>query len=131
MAQRKQCLAQEFEIKDIGMLQYFLRIEVAKSKKGIFISQRKYILDLLTEKGMMECKQVKSPIESKHKLQAGIRELMDKERYQILVGRIIYLSHTEPDIAYAISLVSQFMHDPRESYMQAVFGIPHYLKSTP
>ena len=58
-------------------------------------------------------------------------ETVDKERYQRLVGRLIYLSHTRPDIAYAVSLVSQFMHDPRELHMQAVFRILRYLKSAP
>lgn len=56
---------------------------------------------------------------------------MDKERYQRLVGRLIYLSHTRPDIAYAVSLVSRFMHDPQESHMQVVFCILSYLKSAP
>ncbi|KAJ8751774.1 hypothetical protein K2173_025959 [Erythroxylum novogranatense] len=71
MARLKELLAREFEIKELGRLQYFLRIEVAISKKGIFISQRKYILDLLGETGMLGCKPAESPIESNHKLQVG------------------------------------------------------------
>ncbi|XP_019252264.1 PREDICTED: uncharacterized protein LOC109231152 [Nicotiana attenuata] len=125
----KNLLAQEFEIKDLGKLQYFLGIEVARSKRGIFISQRKYVLDLLKETGMIGCKPTESPIECNHKLQTGVGESIDKERYQRLVGRLIYLSHTRPDIAYSVSLVSQFMHDPRDSHMQAVFHILWYLKS--
>uniref|UniRef100_A0A2C9VCM9 Uncharacterized protein n=1 Tax=Manihot esculenta TaxID=3983 RepID=A0A2C9VCM9_MANES len=117
MAQLKRLLAQKFEIQDLGKLQYFVGIEVARSEKGIFISQRKYILDLLEETGMMGCKPAESPIESNHKLEAG-------------TGRLIYLSHTRPDIAYAVSLVSQFMHDPRETHMQAVLRILRYLKGT-
>ena len=80
---------------------------------------------------MLGCKPAESPVESNHKLQAGIGEIVDKERYQRLVGRLIYLSHTRPDIAYTVSLVSQFMHDPRELHMQAVFRILRYLKSAP
>ena len=131
MTRLKKLLAQEFEIKDLGKLQYFLGIEVAQSKRGIFISQRKYILDLLKETGMTGCKPAESPIESNHKLQLGVGESVDKERYQRLVGKLIYLSLTRPDIAYAVSLVSQFMHDPRESHSQAVFRILRYLKSSP
>lgn len=56
MAQLKQCLAQEFEIKNLGKLQYFLGVEVARSKKRIFISHRKYILNLLIETSMTRCK---------------------------------------------------------------------------
>ena len=70
----KKLLAKEFEVKDLGKLQYFLEIEVTKSGKGIFISQRKYILDLLEETGMMSCIPAELPIESNHKLQAGLGE---------------------------------------------------------
>ena len=55
---------------------------------------------------------------------------VDKERYQRLVGRLIYLSHTRPDIAFALSVVSQFMHDPRTSHMDVVYRILRYLKSS-
>ena len=55
---------------------------------------------------------------------------MNKERYQCLVGKLIYLAHTRPDTAYAVSVVSQFMHDPREVNMEAVFRVPKYLKSS-
>ncbi|XP_059277718.1 uncharacterized mitochondrial protein AtMg00810-like [Lycium ferocissimum] len=131
MTRLKKLLAQEFEIKDLGKLQYFLGIEVARSNRGIFISQRKYILDLLKETGMTSCKPAESPMESNHKLQSGVGKSVDKERYQRLVGRLIYLSHTRPDIAYSVSLVSQFMHDPRDPHMEAVFRILQYLKSAP
>nr|XP_016476212.1 PREDICTED: uncharacterized mitochondrial protein AtMg00810-like [Nicotiana tabacum] len=74
MARLKKLLAHEFEIKDLGKLQYFLGIEVARSKRGIFISQRKYILDLLKESGMTGCRPAESPVESNHKLQSGVGE---------------------------------------------------------
>jgi hypothetical protein len=131
MTRLKRLLAQEFEIKDLGKLQYFLGIEVARSEKGIFISQRKYILDLLQETGMLGSKPAESPIEVNHRIQAGVGMPVDLGRYQRLVGRLIYLSHTRPDIAYAVSLVSQYMHDPRDSHLQAVFRILRYLKSAP
>ena len=89
----------------------------------------KYILDLLKETGMTGCRPAESPIESNHKLQSRVGD--DKERYHRLVGRLIYLSQTRPDIAYSVSLVSQFMHDPRDPHMQAVFHILRYLKSAP
>jgi len=57
--------------------------------------------------------------------------LVDKGRYQRLVGRLIYLSHTRPDIAYAVSVVSQFMHEPYEEHLEAVHRILRYLKGTP
>ena len=109
----KKALTREFEIRDLGPLKYLLGMEFARSKKGIFISQRKYILDLLIETGLLGCKATKTPIEPNLKLQpASLVEVIDKEKYQCLVGRLIHLSHTRPDIAFAVSMVSQFMHSP-------------------
>ncbi|KAL5568221.1 hypothetical protein UlMin_024796 [Ulmus minor] len=100
-------LTSEFEMKQLGDLKYFLGIEVARSKHGIFLSQRKYILDLLTETGMLGCKPVDTPIEQNHKLfHCSDATSTDKGRYQRLVGKLIYLSHTRPDIAYAVCAVS-------------------------
>ncbi|CAL5418427.1 unnamed protein product [Camellia sinensis] len=127
----KMLLAKEFEIKDLGSLRYFLGIEVARSDKGIFLSQRKYILDLLEETGMLGCRPADSPIEANHHLCSGVGDLVEKERYQRLVGRLIYLSHTRPDIAYAVGIVSQFMHEPRAPHLDAVYRILRYLKSAP
>ena len=59
----KECLASEFEIKDLGTLRYFLGMEVARSKKGIVVSQRKYVLDLPKETGMSGCRPAKTPID--------------------------------------------------------------------
>lgn len=131
IAHLKAQLAQAFEVKDLGHLRYFLGIEVARSSKGIFLSQRKYILDLLTETDMLGCRPIATPIEQNHRLVADTGVPADRERYQWLVGRLIYLSHTRPDIAFAVSVVSQFMHDPRSVHMDVVTWILRYLKSCP
>ena len=100
-------LATKFEMKDLGQLKYFLGIEVARSKHGVLLSQRKYVLDLLTETGMLDCKPVETPMETNHKLGILLDQApTDKGRYQLLVGRLIYLSHTRLDISYAVSVVS-------------------------
>ena len=93
----KKVLATEFEVNDLGQMWYFLGMEVAKSRKGIIISQRMYVLDLLTETVMLGCKPSDTPIKARKKTEND-RKLMDRERYQRLVGRLIYLSHTRPDI---------------------------------
>ncbi|CAL9006929.1 unnamed protein product [Prunus brigantina] len=125
-------LSKEFEMKDLGTLKYFLGIEVSRSHQGIFLSQRKYVMDLLTETRMMGCKPVNTPMEENHKLgECTDHKPTNKEQYQRLVGRLIYLSHTRPDIAYAVSVVSQFMHSPSEVHRDAVNRILRYLKSTP
>jgi hypothetical protein len=125
-------LATEFEMKNLEGLKYFLGIEVARSSKGVFLSQRKYVLDLLAETGMLDCKPVDTPIVQNHKLGEHPNQIpTNRERYQRLVGKLIYLSHTRPDIAYVVSLVSQFMHSPSEEHMKAVFQILRYLKASP
>lgn len=93
--QLKEYLAKEFEIKDLGSLKYFLGIEVVRSKDGIFICQRKYVLDLLKETGLLGGRPCDTPLEPGQKLsedQEG--EPMDRGRYQKLVGKLIYLSHS-------------------------------------
>lgn len=128
----KNCLLKEFDIKDLGKLKYFLGIEVAHSKQGIFISQQKYVLDLLKETGKLGCKPVATPIEYNHGLCNSPEDsVVDKGSYQRLVGKLIYLSHTRPDIAFVVSVVSQFMHDPREMHLQAANRILQYLKGSP
>ncbi|RVW66052.1 Retrovirus-related Pol polyprotein from transposon RE1 [Vitis vinifera] len=97
-------LSREFEMKDLGPLKYFLGIEVSRSSEGIFLSQRKYALDLLQETGMSGCQPVNTPIEE---------------------------AHTRPDLAYALSVVSQYMHNPGEQHMNAVMRILRYLKNAP
>ena len=127
----KNCLSKAFEIKDLGKIRYFLGIEVARSKKGIVLSQRKYILDLLNDMGMMELRAAPTPMDQNQKVTTQSGELVDKERYQRLVGRLLYLCHTRPDIAYAVGVVSRYMHEPRSGHMDAVHRILRYLKGTP
>jgi hypothetical protein len=127
----KKMLAKSFEVKDLGFLHYFLGIEVVYGPQGIYLSQRKYVLDLLAETGMLGCKPASTPIELNHHTRADLGDTLDKQNYQRLMGRLIYLSHTRPDIAYAVSIVSRYMHDPRTSHMDIVKRILRYLKSCP
>ncbi|XP_068666400.1 uncharacterized mitochondrial protein AtMg00810-like [Aristolochia californica] len=125
-------LATKFEMKDLRQLIYIMGIEVARSKHGVFLSQRKYVLDLLAKTGILDSKQIEAPMEMHHKLRILPDQIpTDKGHYQRLVGRLIYLSHTRPDVAYAVSVVSQFMHAPSEEHMEVVYRILRYLKNTP
>ena len=128
--QRK--LATEFELKDLGNLKYFLEIEVARLAQEISLCQQKYVMNLMTETGMLECKPTETPIEVNHGLSIQIDQVpTDKDRYQRLVEKLIYLSHTRPDIAYTVSVVSQFVHSPSKDHMDAVYRVLRYLKSSP
>ncbi|RVX09853.1 Retrovirus-related Pol polyprotein from transposon RE1 [Vitis vinifera] len=125
-------LSREFEMKYLGPLKYFLGIEVSRSSEGIFLSQRKYVLDLLQETGMSGCQPVNTPIEEGLKLCVEPNQVStNKGRYQRLVGRLMYLAHIRSDLAYALSVVSQYMHNPGEQHMNAVMRILRYLKNAP
>ena len=127
----KKFLTKKFEIKDFGNLKYFLGIEIAQSKKNIAILQRKYVLDLVNEIGMLGCKPAETPMDTTVKLEENDGSApVDKGRYQRLVGKLIYLSHIRPDIGFLVSMVSQFMNNPTEKHMTVVTRILRYLKMT-
>jgi hypothetical protein len=128
----QECLSTKFKMKDLGRLKYFLGIEAVRTNNGIYLSQRKYILDLLSETGMLECKSVESSILQNHRLVIHPDKVpTNKERYRRLVGRLIYFSYTCPDIAYVISVVNQFMYAPSEDHMTTIMRILSYLKEAP
>nr|GEY98488.1 putative reverse transcriptase, RNA-dependent DNA polymerase [Tanacetum cinerariifolium] len=127
----KEGLCAEFEMKDLGNLRYFFGIEVMRSPQGIFICQKKYILDLLAETRMIDCKPADIPMITNQKLFMKTKaKLANRDRYQRMVGKLICLSHTRPDMAYAVGVVSQFMHQPQVDHMHAVLRIVRYLKGT-
>ena len=130
IGQLKTLLSKEFEIKGMGPLQYFLEIEIAWSSRGILVSQRKYTLDLIQKIRMLGCKLGDIPMEPNHKLRLLRNSKVDRERYQLLVGILIYLSHTRPDTAFAVSVLCQFIHPPHEEHMEAICKILKHLKST-
>nr|CAD1837532.1 unnamed protein product [Ananas comosus var. bracteatus] len=93
-------LQTQFQTKDLGVLKYFLGIEVTRCKRGIFLSQRKYVLDLLAETEKLGAKPCSAPMDPNLQLTANHDELFeDPERYRRLVGKLNYLTVTRPDIA--------------------------------
>ncbi|GJR72943.1 ribonuclease H-like domain-containing protein [Tanacetum coccineum] len=118
----KTVLSSKFKSKDLGELKYFLGIEVLKTDKGsLCLSQRKYYLELLHDYGLLACKPVYTPLFENiiiaHKEKEGDKFLKNVTNYQRLVGKLIYLTLTRPDISYSVHCLSQHMHAPLQSYM--------------
>ena len=121
IVQLKKKMGDEFVIKDLGNLKYFLRMEIGRSKEGISISQRKYALVSPIETSMIGCRPADTPMEFNAKLgNPGDEVPIDKGKYKRLVVKLIYLSHTRPDVSYIVSTVSQFMQVPYKEHMEAV-----------
>ena len=98
----------------MGSLKYFLGIDVAQDIARLFLCQWKYALDILIETGMLACKPSSFPMEQQHKLSSDTGDpIPNPSQYQWLIGRLIYLMITRPDISYVVHILSQFMQDPR------------------
>jgi len=116
----------------LGKLNSFLRVEVARSKKGINLSPRKYVLDILEETGLLGARPVDTPMDPNHKLLRDEGHLFpDSSRYHQLVGKLNYLTITRLDISYAVSVVSQFVEALKLSHWHIVIRIIQYLKRSP
>ena len=110
----KQFLHQQFEMKDLGTLNYFLGLEVSHDSTGSYLSQAKYASDLLARAGLTDCKTASTPVDPQIRLTPLDGTLLsDATLYRQLVGSLVYLTVTCPDIAYAVHIVSQYMSAPR------------------
>ncbi|XP_004292800.1 PREDICTED: uncharacterized mitochondrial protein AtMg00810-like [Fragaria vesca subsp. vesca] len=103
---------------------------MATSHKGLFLNQRKYVFDLLKDTDMWDSKPASTPLDSKFQLDVSSELLLDISSYQRLVGKLIYLTITRPDITYAVSIVSQFMHAPTMAHVHIVKRLLRYLKGS-
>ena len=114
----KAFLKSVFEIKDLGEMKYFLGIELCRSKEGLFISQRKYALDLLKDASLLGGKTAKMPLEDGYKIprEGEIEDSQpfhDPKLYRKLVGKLIYPTITRPDVCFAVNQVRQHMQVPK------------------
>ncbi|XP_026379636.1 uncharacterized protein LOC113274473 [Papaver somniferum] len=118
-------------MKDLGLLRYFLGIEVNKSFNSYFISQVKYATEILQRAGLTDSKTVDTPLELNVKLNnyEG-KTLSNPTLYRQLVGSLNYLTITRPDIIHAVHIVIQFMSYPRSTHYAAVLRILRYIKGT-
>ncbi|WVZ17419.1 hypothetical protein V8G54_010401 [Vigna mungo] len=121
-------LAARFSLKDLGCLNYFLGFEVISSATGLFLSQRKYITDLLHKSGMANTKRAFTPLFASAQLLKDLGDLLPcPTEYRALVGSLQYLSLTRPDIAFSTNKLAQFMQHPRTTHWSSLKRVLRYL----
>lgn len=109
-----------FEMTDTGHLKFFLALEVVQTKKGLLLKQEKYAESLLKKFGHLNCNIEETPMNAseKLKLEDGAGKV-DEQTYRNMVGGLIYLTHTRPDLTYSVSLVTRFMQSPSKIHYGA------------
>ncbi|XP_062230106.1 uncharacterized mitochondrial protein AtMg00810-like [Phragmites australis] len=120
-----------FQMSDLGLLIYFLGIEVSQGEGGITLCQSAYASKLLERSGMEGCNTCHASLEERLKLsKASTTPPVDAMHYRSIVGGLRYLVHTRPDIVFVMGYVSQYMEDPREDHYAAVKHLLRYVAST-
>ena len=128
----QQLLHATFHMKDLSQLTYFLGLEVHYRSHGLFVNQHKYIQDLITLAGLEDTSSVDTPMEVNVKYRKDEGDLLDEPTlYRHLVGSLIYLTTTRPDISYVVHQFSQFMSSPRHLHLVTVRRIIRYLRGSP
>ena len=120
-------MSKEFEMSMIGKLSFFLGFQVKQMKKGVFISQEKYTQDLLKRFKMMDCKPIKAPMASNGQLnldEGG--NPIDKTLYRSIIGSLLYLTASRPDIMFSVCMYARYRAMPMESHLIAVKRILRY-----
>ncbi|KAL2252609.1 UNVERIFIED_CONTAM: Retrovirus-related Pol polyprotein from transposon RE1 [Sesamum indicum] len=113
-----------FTIKDLGQARFFLGLEIARTTEGISLTQTKYIKDIVEDAGFSQAKAATTPFHAGTKLVACEGErLTDPEQYRTLLGRLLYLGFSRPDICYAMQQLIQFMQHPRKGQWNATLNI--------
>ncbi|GAB2295757.1 hypothetical protein Dimus_038377 [Dionaea muscipula] len=124
IARLKKFLSCTFKIKDLGPLRFFLGIEVARSSAGIMINQRKYVLDILNEVGLSGAMPAHLPIKSDSNMSVVTSDyLKEPKQYRRLVGKLIYLTITRPEITYTVNTLRQHMHQPQKHHLSAALHL--------
>jgi hypothetical protein len=127
----KQALTAKFEMKDLGLMHYFLGLEVWQRTDEIFLSQGKYTVEILKKFGMTECKSMPTPmVMDLKKMSDTDSGEIDPHLYRQLIGSLMYLVNTRPDICYAVNVLSQFMSQPRQTHWIAAKHVLRYLRGT-
>jgi hypothetical protein len=121
----------EFDMKDPGFMHYYLGLKVWQKRGEIFLGQGKYVVKILQKFGMMDCKSMATPmVTDLRKLRDSNSDPIDSSLYQQLIGSLMYLVNTRPDIFFVVNMLSQFQVEPRQEHWVAAKHILRYLHGT-
>nr|GEY81213.1 ribonuclease H-like domain-containing protein [Tanacetum cinerariifolium] len=123
-------LHNEFNMTDLGALNYFLGISATRHSTRLFLSQKQYAIELLARAHMTNCNSSRTPIDTDSKLGPEGVPLQGPTLYRSLAGGLQYLTFTRPDISYAVQQICLFMHDPHEPHLAALKRILRYIRGT-
>ena len=128
----KDSLTAHFKLRDLGPLRYFLSLEIVRAALGISVTQRKYTLELLEDAGLVACKPSSVPMDPSNLLRKESTEpLLDYPlQYRRLVGKMMYLTITRPNITFAVNKLCQNCSAPKNSHLLAAYKVLHHLKGT-
>jgi hypothetical protein len=125
-------MRREFEMSMMGELQFFLVIQIKQSKEGKFVHQAKYTKDIVRKFKMEDSKAMMTPMSTTTALDADEEgEHVEQKEYRSMIGSLLYLTVTRPDIQFSVCLCARFQASPRTSHRQAVKRIFRYLRHTP
>ncbi|GJR23768.1 ribonuclease H-like domain-containing protein [Tanacetum coccineum] len=123
-------LHNEFDMNDLGSLNYFLGIFADRNSIGLFLSQKNYALQLLERAHMVHCNHSRTPVDTESKFGPDGVPVQDPTLYRSLVGGLQYLTFTRPDLSYDVQHLCLYMHDPREPHVAALKRILRYVLGT-
>ena len=125
------CMHSEFEMSMMGELNYFLGLQIKQTKEGIFINQAKYVKDLLKKFDFEGMKPLSTPMSSSIKIDKDENgKAVDITKYRGMIGSLLYLTASRPDIMYSVCLCARYQSNPKESHLNAVKRIFRYLSGT-
>jgi hypothetical protein len=126
----KQEMAEVFKMSDLGLLTYYLGIEVKQTSDGIFLSQGSYGKKILEKGGLLGWNPCLVPMQPKLKLKESSMKKVDPTEYRSLVGSLRYLVNTRPDLAFSVGYANRYMEEPHEDHLAAVKQILRYIAGT-
>jgi hypothetical protein len=127
----KKMMANEFEMSMIGEVSYFLSLQIKQLKNGTFVSQDKYIKDMLNKFRMEDAKAISTPMGTNGSLDSDASgNVVDQKMYRSMIGSLLYVTTSRLDVMFSVCMCARFQASPRESHLNATKRILSYLKHT-